>query len=54
MFYENKIKVIDRVAIITPDREISYAEMLSNIRRYAQYVSLEKGAKTLVFARRIC
>ena len=50
MFYENKIKVIDRVAIITPDREISYAEMLSNIRRYAQYVSLEKGAKTLVFA----
>ena len=50
MFYENKIKVIDRTAIITPDREISYAEMMTNIRKYAQYVSLEKGAKTLVFA----
>ena len=50
MFYENKIKVIDRTAIITPDSEISYAEMLANIRKYAQYVSMEKGAKTLVFA----
>lgn len=50
MFYENKIKVIDRTAIITPDREISYAEMMTNIRKYAQYVSLEKGAKTIVFA----
>ena len=49
MFYENKIKVIDRTAIITPDREISYAEMMTNIRKYAQYVSLEKGAKTIVF-----
>ena len=28
MFYENKIKVIDRVAIVTPTEEISYAEML--------------------------
>ena len=50
MFYENKIKVIDRTAIITPDSEISYAEMLANIRKYAQYVSMEKGAKTIVFA----
>ena len=50
MFYENKIRVIDRTAIITPDAEISYAEMLANIRKYAQYVSMEKGAKTLVFA----
>ena len=50
MFYENKIKVIDRTAIITPTEEISYAEMLANIRKYAQYVSMEKGAKTIVFA----
>ena len=50
MFYKNKVKVIDRTAIITPDKEISYAEMMANIRKYAQYVSLEKGAKTLVFA----
>ena len=50
MFYENKIKVIDRVAIVTPTEEISYAEMLANIRKYAQYVSMEKGAKTIVFA----
>ena len=50
MFYKNKIKVIDRTAIITPDAEISYDEMLANIRKYAQYVSEEKGAKTLVFA----
>ena len=50
MFYENKIKVIDRTAIITPTEEISYAEMLANIRKYAQYVSVEKGAKTIVFA----
>ncbi len=50
MFYENKIKVIDRVAIVTPTEEISYAEMLANIRKYAQYVSVEKGAKTIVFA----
>ena len=50
MFYENKIKVIDRTAIVTPDSEVSYAEMLANIRKYAQYVSMEKGAKTIVFA----
>ena len=50
MFYENKIKVIDRTAIITPTEDISYAEMLANIRKYAQYVSMEKGAKTIVFA----
>ena len=50
MFYENKIKVIDRVAIITPDREISYAEMLANIRNFARFTPEKKEAKTLVFA----
>ena len=42
MFYENKIKVIDRVAIVTPTEEISYAEMLANIRRFAQYTPEQK------------
>ena len=50
MFYENKIKVIDRVAIVTPTEEISYAEMLANIRRFAQYTPAQKESKTIVFA----
>lgn len=50
MFYENKIKVIDRVAIVTPDTEISYAEMLTNIRRFAAYTPEKKESKTIVFA----
>ena len=50
MFYENKIKVIDRVAIVTPTGEISYAEMLANIRRFAQYTPEQKEAKTIIFA----
>ena len=50
MFYENKIKVIDRVAIVTPTGEISYAEMLANIRRFAQYTPEQKQAKTIIFA----
>ena len=50
MFYENKIKVIDRVAIVTPTKEISYAEMLANIRRFARYTPEQKEAKTIIFA----
>lgn len=50
MFYENKIKVIDRVAIVTPTEEISYAEMLANIHRFAQYTPEQKESKTIVFA----
>lgn len=50
MFYENKIKVIDRVAIVTPNSDISYAEMLANIRKFACYAPLEKEAKTIIFA----
>lgn len=50
MYYENKIKVIDRVAIVTPTEEISYAEMLKNIRLFACYTPEQKEAKTIVFA----
>ena len=50
MYYENKIKVIDRVAIVTPTEEISYAEMLKNIRLFARYTPEQKEAKTIVFA----
>lgn len=50
MYYENKIKVIDRVAIVTPTEEISYAEMLENIRLFARYTPEQKEAKTIVFA----
>lgn len=50
MFYENKIKVIDRVAIVTPESEISYAGMLAGIRSFARYTPSERGARTVIFA----
>lgn len=50
MRYNNKIREIPRTAIITPDKEISYAEMMQSIRHFSSYTPRQKGAKTVVFA----
>ncbi len=48
MFYKDKIKVIDRTAIITHDDEISYGRMLEQVRHFARYTPETPGAKTLI------
>ncbi len=48
MFYKNKIKVIDRTAIITHDDEISYGRMLEQVRHFARYTPETPGVKTLI------
>ncbi len=50
MFYENKLKASDRIAIVATESEITYAQMLEQVREFGRYTPAEAGEKTLILA----